>query len=326
MAVATKGNAEASALISAIEMKRPLVGLSAGESQADDGHKMFSGDGRAPTAGSKVKTKKQSAMNRLNLPRFSNALRRLLGAFLLLIALLLVPARVNAETLNYHLPKFDTVNKPRLVLGPAGEHFTFLRTGDDTNGLFSMASAIIPPGAGPLPHVHTLTDEWFYFPKGGITIFCDTNTKYSSLNKIPNRNGVPAANAQSIVTKDNSLYYGPHDYLHGFYNSTDHDLEVTFVWAARPSETKNPAANISDYFFTVGRTVQAFEPGMQATDAEKAAFSADAPRWGINQSNYFMQYLNSITPAGKHSMFVMEDDQVARLSKLLRTPLMRRSK
>lgn len=235
--------------------------------------------------------------------------------------LLGLPTQAFAETLNYHLPTFQSVSNPKRILGPAGEHFTFLRTSKDTNGKFSISKAIIPPGAGPIPHIHTLTDEWFYFPKGGISIFCDPVHAYSGLSQIPNQGKVPGAVAQLITTKDNSLYYGPHYYLHGFYNNTNQNLEVVFVWAAKPGEEKNPAANISDYFFSVGKEVGEFTPGMQPTDAEKSAFVSEAPKWGINQSSFFMEYLQSISPAQHHSPFIHENDQIRRLEKLLKTPI-----
>ena len=245
----------------------------------------------------------------------------IVGLLIAMAITLMAPLAVNAETLNYRLPKFEQLAKPQRVLGPAGEHFTFLRTGRDTQGQFSVAKAIIPPGAGPIPHVHTLTDEWFYFPKGGITIFCDPVHAYKSLKSVPNTAGVAAAEAQAIQTKDHSLYYGPHDLLHGFYNGTNENLEVTFVWAAKPGEAKNPAADISGYFFSVGQDVGEFKPGMQPTDSEKAAFVSEAPKWGINQSSYFMQYLKSIAPADKHSTFVHENDHASRLEAYLKMPL-----
>ena len=250
--------------------------------------------------------------------RIARSIAGMLAAFALMVS---APITVNAETLNYRLPKFDQLANPKHVLGPAGEHFTFLRTGSDTQGQFTVSKAIIPPGAGPIPHVHTLTDEWFYFPKGGITIFCDPVHAYKSLNSVPNTAGVPAAEAQAIQTKDHSLYYGPHYLLHGFYNGTNENLEVTFVWAAKPGEAKNPAADISGYFLSVGQEVGEFTPGMQPTDAEKTAFVTQAPKWGINQSSYFMQYLASIAPAGKHSAFVHENDEVKRLETYLKMPL-----
>ena len=245
----------------------------------------------------------------------------IVSIIIVIACVLMTPMGVNAETLNYRLPNFDKLANPKRVLGPAGEHFTFLRTGSDTQGQFTVAKAIIPPGAGPIPHVHTLTDEWFYFPKGGITIFCDPVHAYKSLNSIPNTAGVPAAEAQAIQTKDRSLYYGPHYFMHGFYNGTSENLEVTFVWAAKPGESKNPASDISGYFLSVGKEVGEFMPGMQPTDAEKTAFVTEAPRWGINQSSYFMQYLRSISPAGKHSAFIHENDQVRRLESYLKMPL-----
>jgi quercetin dioxygenase-like cupin family protein len=41
-------------------------------------------------------------------------------------------------------------------------------TGEDTNGKFALIEAIVSPGGGPPPHVHTREDEGFYILEGEI--------------------------------------------------------------------------------------------------------------------------------------------------------------
>ncbi len=66
----------------------------------------------------------------------------------------------------------------RVVVKPAGEGRTvavvgdvyrFLATGEDTNGKYALWEAIVPPGGGPPPHVHSREEEGFYVLEGEIT-------------------------------------------------------------------------------------------------------------------------------------------------------------
>ena len=63
-------------------------------------------------------------------PPISFSIRFVIVSILsLLIILTGFSTPVFAETLHYHLPRFQQSDDPPMVLGPAGEHFTFLRTG-----------------------------------------------------------------------------------------------------------------------------------------------------------------------------------------------------
>jgi quercetin dioxygenase-like cupin family protein len=46
----------------------------------------------------------------------------------------------------------------------------FLATGEDTNGKYALWEAIVPPGGGPPPHVHSREEEGFYLLEGEITL------------------------------------------------------------------------------------------------------------------------------------------------------------
>ncbi len=51
--------------------------------------------------------------------------------------------------------------------GP-GDHYTFLVTGDETGGAYFVMEALVPPGGGPPPHIHTGEDETFYVLDGRL--------------------------------------------------------------------------------------------------------------------------------------------------------------
>ena len=51
--------------------------------------------------------------------------------------------------------------------------YRFLATGEDTNGKYALWEAIVPPGGGPPPHVHSREEEGFYILEGEITFTVD---------------------------------------------------------------------------------------------------------------------------------------------------------
>jgi quercetin dioxygenase-like cupin family protein len=59
-----------------------------------------------------------------------------------------------------------------VATGPAfwgpGDHYTFLVTGEESGGAYFAMEALVPPGGGPPPHVHSREDETFYLLEGEI--------------------------------------------------------------------------------------------------------------------------------------------------------------
>src|SRR5260370_6991017 len=51
-----------------------------------------------------------------------------------------------------------------------GDVYRFLATAEDTNGKYALWEAIVPPGGGPPPHVHSREEEGFYVLEGEITL------------------------------------------------------------------------------------------------------------------------------------------------------------
>src|SRR5213593_2729368 len=50
-----------------------------------------------------------------------------------------------------------------------GDVYRFLATGEDTSGKYALFEAVVRPGGGPPPHVHSREEEGFYVLEGEIT-------------------------------------------------------------------------------------------------------------------------------------------------------------
>lgn len=54
-----------------------------------------------------------------------------------------------------------------------GDLYTILSGGEDTAGAFALLHAVVPPGGGPPPHIHSREDEAFYVLDGAVTFQAD---------------------------------------------------------------------------------------------------------------------------------------------------------
>src|SRR6266481_3734896 len=68
-----------------------------------------------------------------------------------------------------HQPTVRKTDEGRTI-AVVGDVYRFLATGDDTNGKYAMWEAVVPPGGGPPPHVHSREEEGFYILEGEITL------------------------------------------------------------------------------------------------------------------------------------------------------------
>src|SRR5262249_8743208 len=50
-----------------------------------------------------------------------------------------------------------------------GDVYRLLATGEETDGKYALWEALVPPGGGPPPHVHSREEEGFYVLVGEIT-------------------------------------------------------------------------------------------------------------------------------------------------------------
>jgi quercetin dioxygenase-like cupin family protein len=56
------------------------------------------------------------------------------------------------------------------TIAVVGDVYRFLATDEDTSGKYAMWEALVPPGGGPSPHVHSREEEGFYILEGEITL------------------------------------------------------------------------------------------------------------------------------------------------------------
>ena len=57
------------------------------------------------------------------------------------------------------------------TIAVVGDVYRVLATGEDTNGKYALFEALVGPGGGPPPHVHSREEEGFYVLEGEITFF-----------------------------------------------------------------------------------------------------------------------------------------------------------
>lgn len=55
------------------------------------------------------------------------------------------------------------------TIAVVGDVYRFLATGEDTHGKYATWEAIVPPGGGPPPHVHSREEEGFFILEGEVT-------------------------------------------------------------------------------------------------------------------------------------------------------------
>ena len=134
----------------------------------------------------------------------------------------------------------------------AGDLYTFLVEGHQSGGSFALWHAVVPPGGGPPPHIHSREDEAFYVLKGQITFF--------------------AGGVRQVAGPGNGICL-PRGGEHAFRNET-----------AEPAETliMVTPAGFDQMMFEVGKPVtdrNAPIPAMTHEDVERLLVTA--PRYGV---------------------------------------------
>lgn len=209
----------------------------------------------------------------------------------------------------FEFPEIPSSDEQPLVVGPAGETFHFIQTGSSSNGKYLFARLIVPPHVGPPPHIHHWTDEWFYAPKGGFSMFMG-ETAYPDLKKVPGEN-LPKDVACLMPMRPKELFYGPRYYIHGFMNTTDKPQELYLVWTP---DTKD--VSILPYFLNAGTVVKPGETDKQPDFLSRIRLVSMAPDYGINQSSDFWQYIKTVK---EEKPAHMNDDHRKELLELLKT-------
>lgn len=154
-----------------------------------------------------------------------------------------------------------TMNRPATLrrsdegrtIGVVGDVYRFLATGEDTGGKYAMWEAIVPPGSGPPPHIHSREEEAFYILEGEITF---------------------QIGEQRFVAIAGTFANMPVGSLHSFKNESGKPAKMLISVAP---------AGLEEMFFEVGQPV---DPGATVaplpTKADIETLLMVAPRYGID--------------------------------------------
>jgi quercetin dioxygenase-like cupin family protein len=147
-----------------------------------------------------------------------------------------------------------TLRKPLhgRTVAVVGDVDRFLATGDDTKGRYALWEALVPPGGGPPPHVHSREEEGFYVLEGEITF---------------------TIHGERVVAKAGTFANLPVGTPHSFKNESDRPAKMLILVAP---------AGLERMFFEVG--VPLAEGATNApppTQEEIEKLVAIAPRYGI---------------------------------------------
>ena len=138
------------------------------------------------------------------------------------------------------------------TIAVVGDVYRFLATGEDTDGKYAMWEAIVPPGGGPPPHVHSREEEGFYILEGEITVHISDKRLVATAGMFANMPvGTP----------------------HSFKNESDKPAKMLITVAP---------AGLEQMFFEVGvPVVQGATTAAPPKKEEIEKLLAVAPRYGI---------------------------------------------
>jgi len=151
-------------------------------------------------------------------------------------------------------PHQPTLRKPAQgrTIAVVGDVYRFLATGEDTNGKYAMWEAIVPPGGGPPPHVHSREEEGFYILEGEITL---------------------TVNGERIVATAGTFANMPVGTPHSFKNESDRPAKMLLSVAP---------AGLEQMFFEVGVPLaEGATTALPPTKDEIETLLTVAPKYGI---------------------------------------------
>jgi quercetin dioxygenase-like cupin family protein len=138
-----------------------------------------------------------------------------------------------------------------LRIAVVGDEYRMLVTGQETGGRYAMWHAIVPPGGGPPPHIHSREEESFYVLEGEITFMIEGETFVGGPGTFANL---------------------PLGSLHNFHNATDKPARMIISCAP---------AGFEQMFLEAGRVLQPGESATPPTKEEIEKLLAIAPKYGV---------------------------------------------
>jgi quercetin dioxygenase-like cupin family protein len=148
-------------------------------------------------------------------------------------------------------PVINTPPQGRTI-AVVGDVYRFLATGEDTNGKYALFEALVPPGGGPPPHVHSREEEGFYVLEGEITF---------------------TVNGERVVATAGMFTNMPVGTPHSFKNESDKPARMLISVAP---------AGLEKMFFEVGVPLpEESTTALPPTKEEIEKLLTIAPRYGI---------------------------------------------
>lgn len=147
-----------------------------------------------------------------------------------------------------------TINTPPQgrTVAVVGDVYRILATGEDTNGKYALWEALVPPGGGPPPHVHSREEEGFYVLDGEITF---------------------TVNDERVVATAGTFANMPVGTPHSFKNESDRPARMLISVAP---------AGLEEMFFEVGVLLaEGATTALPPTKEEIEKLIAVAPKYGI---------------------------------------------
>jgi quercetin dioxygenase-like cupin family protein len=149
------------------------------------------------------------------------------------------------------IPIINTPPQGRTI-AVVGDVYRFLATGDDTNGKYAFFEALVGPGGGPPPHVHSREEEGFYVLEGKITF---------------------TINGERVVATAGMFANMPVGTPHSFKNESDKPAKMLISVAP---------AGLEKMFFEVGVPLpEGATTALPPTKEEIEKLLATAPSYGI---------------------------------------------
>src|SRR5262245_20454354 len=151
-------------------------------------------------------------------------------------------------------PSNPVVRKPAegRTVAVVGDVYRFLATGEDTAGKYALWEAIVLPGGGPPPHVHSREEEGFYVLEGEITF---------------------TVNGERVVATAGTFANMPVGTPHSFKNESKKPAKMLISVAP---------AGLEQMFFEVGVPLaEGATTALPPSQEEIEKLLAVAPRYGI---------------------------------------------
>jgi quercetin dioxygenase-like cupin family protein len=147
-----------------------------------------------------------------------------------------------------------TIRKPGegRRIGIVGDVYRFLATGEETDGKYATFEAIVPPGSGPPPHIHSREEESFLVLEGEMTF---------------------QLGEDRIVAGEGTFLNMPVGSLHCFKNESNRTARLLISVAP---------AGLEKMFFEVGKPLaDAADTAPPPSQADIDKLLEAAPRYGV---------------------------------------------